>query len=123
MNASVRYALTTLGVILAAVLALWPLLSPDGRQGVLVAAVVAWPVQVLAFAALVRFRDRLNAFLAAWLGGTVLRLLIVAGVAWFAVRRDGAEAVPMLLALAAFFFGLLLLEPVYFRPGTRSTAT
>jgi hypothetical protein len=32
------------------------------------------------------------------------------------VTRSGAEGlVPTLLSLAAFFFGLLLLEPIYFR--------
>jgi len=38
------------------------------------------------------------------------------------VIRSGTEgAVPMLLALAGFFFGLLLLEPVYFRIGPSET--
>jgi hypothetical protein len=53
--------------------------------------------------------------MAAWAGGMAVRALAVAAVA-FVVIRSGAEgAVPMLLALAGFFFALLLLEPVYFR--------
>ena len=30
---------------------------------------------------------------------------------------EAAGTIPTLFALAGFFFGLLLLEPVYFRPG------
>jgi hypothetical protein len=34
----------------------------------------------------------------------------------FLVLRSGSEGIaPTLLALASFFFGLLLLEPIYFR--------
>ncbi len=40
-------------------------------------------------------------------------------VAWLVIRSETEMAVPMLLALASFFFGLLLLEPIYFRSGQR----
>jgi hypothetical protein len=56
----------------------------------------------------------MNGFLAAWVGGTLLRMTVIAVVAFVAIRSGMEGAVPMLLALAAFFFGLLLLEPVYF---------
>jgi hypothetical protein len=115
MSASLKYAATGVGVVAAIVLGLWPFLDAAGRSGVLIAAGVAVPVQVFAFAALIRFRGGLNGFLAAWLGGTVLRMVVIAVVAFLVIRSDTEGAVPMLLALAGFFFGLLLLEPVYFR--------
>lgn len=122
MRPSLKYAMTggvAIGLIVGG---LWPLLDPAGRKGVLLAAAVALPVQVTAFAVLRRFRGEVNRFLAAWVGGTLLRMAVI-GVAAFVVVRSGMEgAVPMLLALAGFFFGLLLLEPVFFRPGPSTLA-
>jgi hypothetical protein len=115
MSASLKYGATGVGAVAVIVLGLWPFLDDAGRNGVVVAAAIALPVQVLAFTALNRFRGELGGFLAAWVGGTLVRMLVIAVVA-IAVIRSGTEgAVPMLLALAGFFFGLLLLEPVYFR--------
>ena len=115
MSASLRYGASAVAVVGVLTLVLWPFLEPAGRQGVLVAAAVALPVQLAAFAVLVRFRGRVAGFMAAWAGGMAVRVLAVAAVA-FAVIRSGSDgAVPMLLALAGFFFALLLLEPVYFR--------
>lgn len=119
---ALRYALTG-GVAIAAIVgALWAFLDPAGRTGVLLAGAVALPVQVLAFWALRRFRGRGNAFLAAWVGGTLARMAVVGVVALVVIRSGMDGAVPMLLALAGFFFGLLLLEPVYFRPGPSALA-
>lgn len=121
MSATLRYAVTGVGFVGLTVLGLWPFLDGAGRNGVLVAAAVAIPVQVCAFAALHRYRGRVNAFLAAWLGGTLVRMVVIAAVAVAVVRTGMEGAVPMLLALAGFFFGLMLLEPVYFRHGPSDT--
>ena len=121
MNASIKYAATGVSIVALAVLALWPFLDPSGRKGVLVAAAIAVPIQVIAFAALVRFRGRLKGFLTVWVGGTALRMVVVGTVSFFAIRSGAEGAMPMLLALAGFFFGLLLLEPVYFRLGPNET--
>lgn len=115
MSASAKYAVTGVLAIATIVVGLWPFLEPAGRNGVLVAAAVALPVQVIAFWALNRFRGELNGFLAAWVGGTLVRMGVIAIVAILVIRSGTEGAVPMLLALAGFFFGLLLLEPVYFR--------
>ena len=121
MSPSAKYAVTGVVAISTIVAGMWPFLDPAGRSGVLAAAAVALPVQIIAFWALIRFRTELNGFLAAWVGGTLVRMAVIAMVA-FAVIRSGMEgAVPMLLALAGFFFGLLLLEPVYFRIGPSET--
>ncbi len=78
-------------------------------------------MQVIAFAALNRYCDHVNGFLAAWVGGTLVRMVVV-GVVAFAVTRSGTDgAMATLLALAGFFFGLLLLEPVYFRVEQNNT--
>jgi hypothetical protein len=102
-------------------LVLWPFLDPDARRGVVVAAAIALPVQIGAFALLVRYRGNMNGFLAVWAGGTLVRMAVVGIAAVIAIRSGAAGAVPMLLGLAGFFFGLLLLEPIYFRPGATET--
>ena len=115
MSPSLKYAAT--GTICVAIIlgGLWPFLDGAGRSGLLLAAVVAVPVQIVAFALLYRFRGEVNAFLAAWVGGTLVRMAVLGAFA-FALVRSGADgAIPALLGLAGFFFGLLLLEPFYFR--------
>ena len=121
MSPSLRYAATGSGVIALVVLGLWPFLDASAFQGVLLAAAIAVPVQVTAFRVLHRFRGELTGFLAAWVGGTFLRVAVIAVVAIAAIRSGMEGAVPMLLALTGFFFGLLLLEPVFFRIAPNKT--
>ncbi|MDE0899310.1 MAG: hypothetical protein OSA81_09855 [Longimicrobiales bacterium] len=121
MSASRKYAAAGVCAIALIVAGLWPFLDVAARNGVLVAAVTALPIQVAAFAVLIRYRGELNGFLAAWVGGMMIRMLVVAVVAVAAVRTDAEGAVPMLLALVGFFFGLLLLEPVYLRGRSNQT--
>ena len=122
MSASLRYGTAAVAVVGLGTLILWPFLDPAGRHGVLVAAAIALPVQLVAFAILLRFRGRVRGFMAAWAGGMAVRALAVAGVAFVVIRSGGEAAVPTLLALAGFFFALLLLEPFYFRPEPTETA-
>jgi hypothetical protein len=121
MSASLKYAAAGVCAIALIVAGLWPFLDVAARNGVLVAAVTALPIQVAAFAVLIRYRGELNGFLSAWVGGMMIRMLVVAVVAVTAVRTDAEGAVPMLLALVGFFFGLLLLEPVYLRGQSNQT--
>jgi hypothetical protein len=115
MTSSLRYAVVGTCTVGALALLFWPFLDPEGRRGIVLAAAVALPVQIGSFAALLRARGRAKAFLVAWVGGTVVRMATIGAVALL-VTRSGAEGlVPTLLSLAAFFFGLLLLEPIYFR--------
>lgn len=120
MSPSLKYAATGLAGIATFALVLWPFLDPASRNGILLAGAVALPVQALSFAALHRFREDVNGFLAVWLGGTLVRMGVIAVAAALVIRSGMQGAVPMLLALAGFFFGLLLLEPVYFRPGSNT---
>jgi hypothetical protein len=102
-------------------LALWPFLDPESRRGIVIAAAIALPVQIGAFALLIRYRDNMNGFLAIWAGGTLVRMAVVGITAVIVIRSGAAGAVPMLLGLAGFFFGLLLLEPIYFRSAAAET--
>jgi hypothetical protein len=88
----------------------------------LVAALVAYPIQMLAFFLLVRFWGDRKRFLLVWLGGTVGRMGVVLVAALALTRVEGLAPAPTLLGLAGFFFGLLLLEPLFLRPrGAEST--
>ncbi len=98
--------------------AIWPLLGPDARRGLLIAAAVAYPIQLVAFGLMVRYRDRANAFLAVWAGGTLVRMGSVLAVGVLLLKVEVADPAALLLALAGFFFGLLLLEPLFLRPRT-----
>ncbi len=115
MKASLRYAAASSLLLASIILALWYFLDTPGRHGVLFAAAVALPVQVGAFAVLVGCRAHVRRFLAAWAGGTVVRMGVLLAVAILALRRHMEGAIAMSLSLAGFFFLLLLLEPLYFR--------
>jgi len=109
-------------LLLAALIVLTPFLDAAGRAGVVLAALIAYPVQVVAFGLLVHNRGQLNRWLAVWAGGTVVRLVVVGLVAVFLISTDAVAPVPTLLALAGFFFGLTLVEPVFFKGPARETA-
>lgn len=100
---------------------LWPLLDGRGRAGIALAALIAYPVQVLAFGLLVRWRDRMARFLAVWAGGTVVRMGIIFVAAFLLAGAEWVAPIPTLLALAGFFFGLLLVEPLFFEGKTGGT--
>jgi hypothetical protein len=111
----VAYAGLALVVVSLPTGAFWLWTDPGVATGVTVAAGVAYGVMVASFAVMIRFRGRGDRFLAAWAGGVLTRLLTL-GVATYAVMRvEGLAPAPTLLALAGFFFMLLLLEPVYLR--------
>ncbi|MSR21857.1 MAG: hypothetical protein EXR91_12955 [Gemmatimonadetes bacterium] len=122
MSVSLRYASAAVLLVGVVTLGLWPFVGEAARTGVLVAGVIALPIQVLAFSQLVRYRGRANGFLAAWAGGMALRAVVVVVAAIVVIRSGTESAVPMLLALPGFFFGLLLLEPIYFKKEMPQTA-
>ena len=99
-------------LVVAGVVGSWPLLDPLGRGGTLVAAAVALPLQVATFAALRAGWNRSPRFLAAWLGGTLLRLVAVLGMAVL-VSVTALPPAPTLLATAGFFVAMLLTEPLF----------
>jgi hypothetical protein len=111
LTAIVRYALACAGVVAVAVPVAAVTLDGPGLAGVLAAAAVALPVQIGAFAALTRVRVGSNAFLAAWVGGTAVRMAVVGLGGWALVALPQFPPLPTLLGLAGFFFVMLLMEP------------
>ena len=115
MNNVTKYAFTGLLGVALITLVFMPFLDPAGRRGLVIAALIALPIQILAFSAMLSFRSDWNRFLVVWVGGTLLRMIVIALAAFVAIRLDLEGLAPMLLALAGFFFGLLLIEPIYLR--------
>ncbi len=115
MRALLGYALAGLLMIAIAVAALFPFLDDDGRTGVLLGAGIAYPVQVVAFGLLLWARREPSRFFTWWGVGVAIRIgvIIVAGLVALRIESLGAEA--LLLSLAGFFFGLLLIEPAFLR--------
>ena len=103
MRASVRYGAAAVALIALITLLSWPFLDEAGRRGVLVAAIVALPVQILSFALLQGYRSHLKRFLAVWVGGTVLRMVAIGLVAFLVIQSGTVAIAPTLLALASFF--------------------
>ena len=122
MTQTYRYGGVSLLVILLAVAGLWPWVSSSARAGILFAALVAFAVQMIAFILLVRFWGEGKKFLLVWVGGTVVRMGVILLAALWVSLREAFPAAPTLLALAGFFFGLLLLEPLFLGAG-RSEST
>lgn len=124
MTQIVRYGGVALLALLLAIAGLWPWVSSSARTGILVAALVAYVVQVVAFFLLVRFWGEGKRFLLVWVGGTVVRMGVILAAALVVSQTTSLPPAPTLLALAGFFFGLLLLEPLFLRPrGNESTET
>ena len=122
MRAVLRYAAAGAALVGLGVAVAWPVLDPRGRSGVLVAAAVALAVQVPAFAFLVRGRGRgTTGFLAAWVGGTLVRMGTILAAGLLLLGAAGVPPAPTLLGLAGFFFGLLLLEPLFWGDGNAGT--
>ena len=119
MRALVRYAVAGFLMIAIAVAALFPFLQDEGRRGVLLAAGVAYPVQIVAFGLLLRARGEPSRFFVWWGVGVAVRIgvVVVAGLVALRIESLGAEA--LLLSLAGFFFGLLLIEPAFLKAADR----
>jgi hypothetical protein len=108
-------AVVAVGSLAAAVL-----LDRPGLIGVLAAGAVALPIQIAAFALLTRYAPASNAFMAAWVAGTMVRMLVVGLAGWALVVLPDLPPAPTLLGLAAFFFVMLMLEPHFLGFGARS---
>ena len=63
MKSSFRYAKVGTAVVGVVVLLTWPFLNSESWRGVLIAALVALPVQVISFALLQRYRHELKRFI------------------------------------------------------------
>ena len=119
MSRTLRYAAACVALVIVVAGLAAVLLDRRGVIGVLAAAAVALPIQVASFAVLAAARVGTNRFLLAWVGGTLVRLLVVGLGGWALVALGRLAPVPTLLGLAGFFFVMLLLEPAFL--GLRGT--
>lgn len=108
-----KYGLASAGMIGLVVALTALVLGGPGATGVAVAGVIAFPVQMLLFAVMSRVRVGTNAFLAAWVGGMLARLVVVGLVALVVTRSSRLPEVPTLLGLAGFFLMMVLVEPLF----------
>ena len=116
---TLRYAAACGLVVVLGAGAAAAFLDERGALGVLAAGGVALPIQVVAFALLARYPLGTTAFMAAWVGGTLVRMAAVGVGGWALVAGPDLPPVPTLLGLATFFFVMLLLEPRFLRLGHR----
>lgn len=114
MKALGRYSIAGILLVLVATLAMWPFMGPAGHRSLLLAGAVALPVQVGAFALLLKAGGHPTRFLLWWAVGVLGRMAIVIAVGLAITRLDGVEPSVLLLATAGFFFALLLIEPAFF---------
>lgn len=120
MRALLGY-LAVSGVLIAvAALVLSGWVVPSAGGAIWAVAGLAYLIQAIAFGALALTRVSGLPWVALWGGGTLLRLLAVAGTAFWVAGSDSVPAAPVLLSLAGFLFVLMLLEPAFFRTGMRS---
>lgn len=109
------YAAVALLVVSIPTVVVWYRFGASVAIGVTTSAAVAYGVMVASFALMIRFRDEGGRFLAVWAGGVLVRLVALAATALAVVRLEELAPAPTLLALACFFFVLLMLEPLCFR--------
>jgi hypothetical protein len=115
MYAAAGAGVAVVGAGLAALL-----LDAEAARAVWFSAVVAWLVQLAAFAGLLLVRGRNELFLMGWLLGLALRFIAVGLVAFWLSRDPILPLQPALLSLVAFVFVLLLLEPIFLRRGLQA---
>ena len=116
-----RYTLSAILIIAAVVGVLWPLVGSGGHVSLLAAAAVALPVQLAAFAVLVRSRSNPNSFLFWWAAGVLARMGVVVLLGLSLSALEWLNPSVFLLTVCGLFFILLLLEPVFFSAGRETS--
>jgi hypothetical protein len=120
MKALGLYSAAGMAVVVTAIALAWTFLSGDGRESLLTAAVIAWPLQVGFFALLVRFQHDPSRFLIWWGAGMLGRMIVLAAVGIGLSRMGSLEPEVLVMSLAGFFFALLLLEPLFLDRGNQT---
>ena len=84
--------------------------SPGDARAVWTSAVIAFAVQVIAFA-IVKLSAKTNV-MAGWGVGAILRFVVLAVYALIVVKALGLPSAAALVSLALFFFVSTLIEPL-----------
>jgi hypothetical protein len=119
---TLKYAWAALAILAAANGVMFPWLDGPGRAGLLVAAAITFPVQVLAFALLCKHAVRPAEGLVVWIGAAAVRIAIVIALGLAVMSVPALSPVTTVLGCAGFFFVLLMLEPVFLAARMRATA-
>lgn len=113
MKQSRTFVATAVGLVVAGILAAWPLGDDDARMAVLGAGILALGTQLPAHFLFRGWKDRNDRFLAAVGAGFVIRLLIVGlGVLLFVVPGR-VEPLPFILALGGFLVAVVFAEAFF----------
>ncbi len=118
-----RYALIALLIVGLGGAALSVFLDDAGRAGILLAALIAYPVQVIAFGLLLRARGEPTRFMVWWGAGIALRVVVVVGVGFASSTLAAVDPAALLLSLVGFFFVLLLIEPAFLKADSKDAQT
>lgn len=111
MKAGAVYAVITLALIgVIGWLFTLGFKTPEARQAILISGVIAFIVQMIAFA-IAKQVGKEQIFLG-WGLGSLLRLLTLAVYAMLVVKALGLPANAALLSMAAFFFVAIIIEPL-----------
>jgi hypothetical protein len=106
-----RYALVVLGVVAATLAAAWPALAAEARPAVLCGAFLAASNTVLAYVIAVwSMRRSPNVFLGMVLGGMVGRMALMLAAFVACVLGAGLPALPLAVAVLAYFVAFLVFE-------------
>ena len=106
-----RYASIVIGVVAATLAAAWPAVGADARGAVLLGAALAAFNTVLAYFLTVWSITRSpNVFLGVVLGGMVVRMVMMLAAVVAAVLGLGLPALPLAVALLAYFVAFLAFE-------------
>jgi hypothetical protein len=98
-------------------------LDSTNREGVGIALLVSYPVQLLAFFLLIQSKKPGANFIVWWGAGMALRFTVVLIVALVAMQVDFSGREALLLTLVGSFFFLVLAEPKFLNPPDRVGAS
>jgi membrane protein YdbS with pleckstrin-like domain len=121
-NALKQYSLCALLIIALLYVVATVFLGPN-REGIGLALLVAYPVQLFAFFLLMQTKKPGANFLVWWGAGMGLRFTVVLAVALIAKQMDFPAIEPLLLSLVGSFFLLVLAESRFLNSHDRIGAT
>lgn len=113
MKALGLYSAAGMGIVVLVTAGAWTFLGDAGRESMLTAALIAWPLQVGFFALLKRAQGEPGRFLMWWAAGILGRMAVVVAAGIVVGRLGGVEPDVLIMSLAGFLFALLLLEPLF----------
>jgi hypothetical protein len=113
LNAFFTYA--GIGAVLTVLVAVIASAMSGQANAIWLGAGLAYVIQLIAFAFLLKLRGHATMFMTAWLAGMILRFGAVALCALWLYKTDALPRGPTLLSLVGILFMLVLLEPLFLR--------